>query len=101
LPQFPGAHALDDALVAGVARTGVTVHVVDDGLDTGPILRQEPVEIEPRATLAERIHRVEHRLLPEVVRELVRGLRAGAGGAGPEGTVGVIRARRAPCRQRV
>ena len=87
LPQFPGAHALDDALVAGVARTGVTVHVVDDGLDTGPILHQEPVEIEPRATLAERIHRVEHRLLPEVVRELVRGLRAGAGGAGPEGTV--------------
>jgi phosphoribosylglycinamide formyltransferase-1 len=70
LPQFPGARALDDALAAGVTRTGVTVHVVDDGLDTGPILRQEPVEVEPRATLAERIRRVEHRLLPEVVQEL-------------------------------
>jgi phosphoribosylglycinamide formyltransferase-1 len=70
LPAFPGAHAIDDALAAGVATTGVTVHVVDEGLDTGPVLRQEPVTVEPRDTLVERIHSVEHRLLPEVVGEL-------------------------------
>jgi phosphoribosylglycinamide formyltransferase-1 len=70
LPAFPGAHAIDDALAAGVETTGVTVHVVDEGLDTGPVLRQEAISVEPPETLAERIHAVEHRLLPEVVREL-------------------------------
>jgi phosphoribosylglycinamide formyltransferase 1 len=70
LPAFPGAHPIDDALAAGVETTGVTVHVVDAGLDTGPVLRQEAVAVEPRETLVERIHAVEHRLLPEVVREL-------------------------------
>jgi phosphoribosylglycinamide formyltransferase-1 len=70
LPAFPGAHAIDDALAAGVETTGVTVHVVDAGMDSGPILRQEQIPIEPRETLAERIHAVEHRILPEVVREL-------------------------------
>jgi phosphoribosylglycinamide formyltransferase-1 len=70
LPEFPGAHAIDDALAAGAETTGVTVHVVDEGLDTGPVLRQEEVAVEPRDTLVERIHAVEHRLLPEVVREL-------------------------------
>jgi phosphoribosylglycinamide formyltransferase-1 len=48
----------------------VTVHVVDEGLDSGPILRQESIRVEPRETLVERIHAVEHRILPEVVREL-------------------------------
>ena len=70
LPDFPGARAIDDALAAGVETTGVTVHIVDDGLDTGPVLRQEPVPVQPRETLTDRIHAVEHRLLPEVVREL-------------------------------
>lgn len=70
LPQFPGATAIDDALAAGVETTGVTVHLVDDGLDTGPVIAQEPVPVEPRETLAERIHAVEHRLLPKVVSEL-------------------------------
>jgi phosphoribosylglycinamide formyltransferase-1 len=70
LPAFPGARAIDDALTAGVETTGVTVHYVDEGLDTGTVIRQEPVEIEPRDTLVDRIHAVEHRLLPEVVREL-------------------------------
>jgi phosphoribosylglycinamide formyltransferase 1 len=68
LPAFPGAHAIDEALAAGVETTGVTVHLVDDGIDTGPVLAQEPVPVEPRATLVDRIHGVEHRLLPEVVR---------------------------------
>jgi phosphoribosylglycinamide formyltransferase-1 len=70
LPEFPGAHAIDDALTAGVDTTGVTVHFVDEGLDTGKVIRQEPVPVEPRATLVDRIHAVEHRLLPEVVQEL-------------------------------
>jgi phosphoribosylglycinamide formyltransferase-1 len=70
LPQFPGGRAIDDALDAGVDTTGVTVHYVDEGLDTGAVIRQEPVTVEPRATLVERIHAVEHRILPEVVREL-------------------------------
>ncbi|HKU58498.1 MAG TPA: phosphoribosylglycinamide formyltransferase [Gaiellaceae bacterium] len=70
LPAFPGAHAIDDALAANVETTGVTVHLVDEGLDTGPVLRQEEVALDPRDTLVERIHSVEHRLLPEVVSEL-------------------------------
>jgi phosphoribosylglycinamide formyltransferase-1 len=70
LPEFPGAHAIDDALAAGVDTTGVTVHYVDEGLDTGAVIRQEPVAVEPRETLAERIHALEHRILPEVVRQL-------------------------------
>jgi len=70
LPAFPGAHAIADALAAGVETTGVTVHWVDEGLDTGEVIAQEPVPLEPRETLEERIHAVEHRLLPEVVRGL-------------------------------
>jgi phosphoribosylglycinamide formyltransferase-1 len=70
LPDFPGAHAIDDALAAGVETTGVSVHYVDEGLDTGAVIRQESVAVEPRVTLVERIHAVEHRLLPEVVSEL-------------------------------
>jgi phosphoribosylglycinamide formyltransferase-1 len=70
LPAFPGARAIDDALAAGVEETGVTVHWVDEGLDSGEVIRQEPVPVHPAATLAERIHAVEHRILPEVVGEL-------------------------------
>jgi len=71
LPAFPGARAIADALAAGVETTGVTVHLVDEGLDTGPVLAQERVPVEPRETLEERIHAVEHRLLPAVVREMM------------------------------
>jgi len=71
LPEFPGARAIDDAIAAGVETTGVTVHLVDEGLDSGPVVRQEPVPVEPRETLVERIHAVEHRLLPEAVEELL------------------------------
>jgi phosphoribosylglycinamide formyltransferase 1 len=70
LPAFPGIRAIDEALEAGVETTGVTVHLVDEGIDSGPVLRQEQVPVEPRESLVERIHAVEHRLLPEVVREL-------------------------------
>ena len=71
LPDFPGAHAIEDALAANVETTGVTVHLVDEGLDTGAVLRQEEVPLEPRTTLEERIHAAEHRLLPTVVREMM------------------------------
>ena len=70
LPAFPGANAIDDALAAGAETTGVTVHFVDEGLDTGRRDRPGGRARRARATLAERIHAVEHRLLPEVVREL-------------------------------
>jgi phosphoribosylglycinamide formyltransferase-1 len=70
LPSFPGTRAIDDALAAGVDETGVTVHVVDEGVDSGRILAQERVSVQPGdtvETLAERIHAVEHRLLPAAV----------------------------------
>ena len=70
LPAFPGARAIDDALAAGVESTGVSVHYVDEGLDSGPLIAQECVPVAPRETLVERIRAVEHRLLPEVVRGL-------------------------------
>jgi phosphoribosylglycinamide formyltransferase-1 len=76
LPAFPGARAVDDALAAGVDETGVTVHFVDEGTDTGPVIAQEPVRISPADTpesLLERLHEVEHRLLPETVRLYLTG----------------------------
>jgi phosphoribosylglycinamide formyltransferase 1 len=79
LPAFPGAHAIDDALAAGVETTGVTIHLVDEGLDTGQVLHQEAVPVEPRATLEERIHAVEHRLLPRIVAGLIAPAAARAG----------------------
>jgi phosphoribosylglycinamide formyltransferase 1 len=73
LPAFPGAHALEEQLAAGVAESGATVHLVDAGVDSGPVLAQERVPVlagDTADTLHERIKSVEHRLLPEVVREL-------------------------------
>jgi len=70
LPRFPGTRPIDDALAAGVEVTGVTVHYVDEGVDTGSVIAQEEVPVEPSSTLVERIHAVEHRLLPEVVTRL-------------------------------
>ena len=70
LPSFPGAHAVRDALTAGVKVTGVTVHFVDSSLDAGPIVVQDSVPVVPgdtEETLFERIHSVEHRLLPRAV----------------------------------
>ena len=74
LPAFPGAHAVRDALAYGVKVTGVTVHLVDEGIDTGPVLAQAAVEVRPdddEARLHERIKTVERGLLVDVVRALV------------------------------
>lgn len=74
LPAFPGLHAVERALAAGVAVTGATVHLVDEGVDTGPILVQERVAVLPGDTpqgLHRRIKRIEHRLLPGAVRNLL------------------------------
>lgn len=73
LPAFPGAHAVRDALAYGVRVTGATVHLVDEGVDTGPVLLQEAVRVRPDDTeqrLHDRIREVEHRLLPQAVRLL-------------------------------
>ena len=73
LPDFPGAHPLEDLLAAGATEGAATVHVVDEGVDTGPVLASEPVPVLPGDSvdsLRERVHEVEHRLLPRVVREL-------------------------------
>jgi phosphoribosylglycinamide formyltransferase-1 len=73
LPAFPGAHAVEEQLAAGVPEAGATVHLVDAGVDSGPILAQERVPVLPDdtpETLHERIKTVEHALLPKVVREL-------------------------------
>ena len=74
LPSFPGMHAVADALTAGVKVTGVTVHLVDEGVDSGPIVMQEPVDIradDDWDSLEVRIHDAEHRLLPNAVRALL------------------------------
>ncbi len=76
LPAFPGMDAIGQALAHGVKVTGVTVHFVDEGLDAGPIILQEAVEVregEPRAELEARMHAVEHRLLPRAVGLLSLG----------------------------
>ena len=73
LPAFPGKDAIGQALAAGVPRTGVTIHYVDEGMDTGPIIAQWPVTIDPgetRESLAEKIHAVEHELYPRVLQEI-------------------------------
>ncbi len=76
LPSFPGAHAVRDALSAGVAVTGATVHLVNEIVDGGPIVLQEPVDVLPdddEAMLHERIKAVQHRLLPRAVALALAG----------------------------
>ncbi|GGC93380.1 phosphoribosylglycinamide formyltransferase [Tersicoccus solisilvae] len=94
LPAFPGAHGVRDALAYGARVTGVTVHVVDDGVDTGPILAQRAVDIAPgedEQSLHARLKDVEHRLLVEVLGELAADLDPAplvpAAGARPTGVV--------------
>jgi phosphoribosylglycinamide formyltransferase-1 len=74
LPEFPGAHPIEDVLAAGAKETAATVHYVDEGVDTGPVIAAEPVPVRADDTvesLRERVQAVEHRLLPRAVRELI------------------------------
>jgi phosphoribosylglycinamide formyltransferase-1 len=76
LPSFPGLDAVQQALDHGVRITGVTVHFVDEGVDSGPIILQRPVPVPPDRqweTLEEAIHATEHTLLPEAIRLIARG----------------------------
>jgi phosphoribosylglycinamide formyltransferase-1 len=76
LPAFPGPRAVEDALARGVKVTGATVHFVDEGIDTGPIVLQEAVDVregDTAKTLHARIQEVEHRLLPAAVRLFLEG----------------------------
>ena len=74
LPEFPGAHPIEDVLAAGVGETAATVHYVDEGVDTGPVIVAEPVPVrddDTVETLRARVQEVEHRLLPKAVKELI------------------------------
>ena len=76
LPAFPGAHAIRDALAWGAKVTGVTVHVVDEEMDHGPIVLQEALAIRPgerEPALRSRIHRIEHRLYPRAIQLMLDG----------------------------
>jgi phosphoribosylglycinamide formyltransferase 1 len=76
LPSFPGLDAIEQALEHGVRITGVTVHFVDEGVDSGPIILQRPVPVPPSRgleELEEAIHRTEHALLPEAIRLIAAG----------------------------
>ncbi|HYC81391.1 MAG TPA: phosphoribosylglycinamide formyltransferase [Solirubrobacterales bacterium] len=76
LPAFPGLDAIGQALAAGVEETGVTVHFVDEGVDTGPTIVQRTVPVAPgtdRVRLEAAIHAVEHELYPEAIRMLAQG----------------------------
>ncbi len=74
LPQFPGPQPIEDVLAAGVKETAATVHYVDAGVDTGPVIAAEPVPVredDTVDTLRARVQAVEHRLLPKTVRTLI------------------------------
>ncbi|RYG73138.1 phosphoribosylglycinamide formyltransferase [Lentibacillus lipolyticus] len=74
LPDFPGKDAIGQAYRAAVGTTGVTVHYVDEGIDTGPIIAQQEVVVKPDdtlETLTNRVHQAEHHLYPAVIRQLL------------------------------
>ena len=76
LPSFPGLDAIGQALAAEVETTGVTVHFVDEGVDTGPVIAQREVPVPPgvaRAELEAAVHAVEHQLYPEAIRMIAEG----------------------------
>ena len=75
LPSFPGRHGIDDAYNYGVKVTGVTIHFVNDGVDSGKIIAQEPVRIEDDDSLDSleaKIHAVEHKLYPKTLQKLIK-----------------------------
>lgn len=74
LPKFPGRHGIEDAFAAGVSETGVTIHYIDAGIDTGQIIAQRTVPVkadDTLATLATRIHDCEHQFYPDVLQTLI------------------------------
>jgi phosphoribosylglycinamide formyltransferase-1 len=74
LPAFPGGHSVAEALEWGVKLTGVTIHLVDEQVDHGPVIAQESLPVLPdddRDSLEQRVHEVEHRLLPMAVRAMI------------------------------
>ncbi len=74
LPAFPGKDAIGQALEAGVPETGVTVHFVDNGMDTGPIVEQATVQVDENDTveiLQQKIHKIEHELYPKVIQDVL------------------------------
>jgi phosphoribosylglycinamide formyltransferase 1 len=74
LPEFPGAHPIEDVLAAGVPETAATVHYIDEGVDTGPVIAAEKVPVhedDTVETLRARVQAAEHRLLPKVVGDLI------------------------------
>jgi phosphoribosylglycinamide formyltransferase-1 len=76
LPAFPGLDAIGQALAAGVETTGVTVHFVDEGVDTGPVIVQREVPVPAgvaREQLEAAVHAVEHELYPEAIRMIAEG----------------------------
>jgi len=78
LPSFKGAHAIEQAYEYGVKYTGVTIHYVDEGMDTGPIIAQEIVPVAKSDCLNDlhaKIHKIEHRLYPTIIRELLNKIR--------------------------
>ena len=77
LPEFPGAHSIADAYEAKVSQTGVTVHFVDEGVDTGPIIRQERVAIDPSwdlETLESHVHAMEYDLFWQVIEQVAKSI---------------------------
>ena len=80
LPNFPGAHGIRDAYEAKVPFTGVTVHYVDEGIDTGEIILQEKLSIDPAWTLEEletHVHALEYELFPRAVRQICKEIEEG------------------------
>jgi phosphoribosylglycinamide formyltransferase-1 len=77
LPSFPGLHAIQQAIDYGVRVMGVTVHFVDEGVDTGPIIAQEAFQVDPYAldvgAVEARVHAIEHELLPRAIRLIASG----------------------------
>ena len=76
LPEFPGMNSIKRAFESGVKETGITVHYVDSGIDTGPIIAQKTVKVDKDDTLGsleEKMHKVEHELYVEVLKELCKG----------------------------
>jgi phosphoribosylglycinamide formyltransferase-1 len=76
LPAFPGPHPVEDQIAYGIKVSGVTVHFVDEGVDSGPIILQEPVRLPPsqdRGEVLELLHETEHELLPRAIRLIASG----------------------------